>query len=216
MSVRALVAVGGLVTAILAVAFSPGGGREPVAQTLGIDPATLETGDLIFRRGQTLLSRLVLAGDTQSVYSHVGLLSMNGAYPVVIHIAPAGSAAGGDQTVVRAEPLADFIDPKRATAVAVLRLNSGRDSYVSSVVAAARRYERRGVSFDARFDLETDERMYCTELVWKAYLEAGIDLVEGVFGRLDTPFGGKSVLLPSSLLRSPHLREIASSEIDHH
>ena len=71
-------------------------------------------------------------------------------------------------------------------------------------------YVRDALPFDDRFNLESADRMYCTELVWRAYLKAGIDLVDGVFVRVQTPFGEGRYVLPSSLLNSRYLREIVS------
>ena len=88
--------------------------------------------------------------------------------------------------------------------------HAGARQYASLAASAACAYAREALSFDAGFDLDSEDRLYCTELVWRAYLQAGIDLVDSVFVRLETPFGRGSFLTLSSLLKSRYLREIVS------
>ena len=78
-SLRLTLAFGGAVLiALLAIPVATGDRQEPADPAFGLDTGLLETGDLIFRRGESIASRLVLLADTQSVYSHVGLLLMGG------------------------------------------------------------------------------------------------------------------------------------------
>ena len=201
-----------MLIALVVTAVATGDREETADPAFGFDSGQLETGDLIFRRGQSIASRLVLLADTLSVYSHVGLVLMDGSEPLVVHVVPAETA--NDLALVRVEPLVSFIGVKRASAISVRRLDHARAGhYASRAGAAASAYARKGLSFDGSFDLQSKERLYCTELVWRAYLEAGIDLVDGVFVPLETPFGTRSFLTLSSLLNSPHLREILSLPI---
>lgn len=196
-----------MLTAIMVAPVITGNSQEVVSPALDINTNLLETGDLIFRRGQSFTSHLVLLADTRSVYSHVGLLFVDGSDTLVIHVVPGESAR--DSAPVRMEPLTSFIAAQNASAVSVMRLEHARARHYSKQAAeVAYTYARIPLSFDSRFDLESKDQIYCTELVWRAYLEAGIDLVEGVFDRLETPFGIDNYLLPSSLLNSRYLREI--------
>ena len=205
----ALMLGGAVLTAIMATPVVTGDRQQVVGPAFGINTDLLETGDLIFRQGRSFTSHLVLLADTQSAYSHVGLLFVDGSDILVIHAAPGESA--GDSAPVRVEPLMSFIDAQHASAISIRRLEHSRARYYAKQAAeAAYFYAGVPLSFDARFDLESKDQVYCTELVWRAYLEAGIDLVEGVFDRLETPFGAGDYLLPSSLLNSRHLRELFS------
>jgi MoaA/NifB/PqqE/SkfB family radical SAM enzyme len=69
----------------------------------------------------------------------------------------------------------------------------------------ALRYARERRLFDGDFRLETPGRLYCSELVWRAFREAGIDLVEGRFSRLELPLRRGDFILPSAFTTSPHL-----------
>ena len=160
-----------------------------------IDPSGVSPGDLVFRRGRSMVSRAVLSIDGKSEYSHVGIVVSAGNPIRIVHaIPPEETNPGG----VIAEPLQSFLTPDLASAAAVYR---PRDSGIG-VRAAARawKYTRPRRPFDSDFDLSTPGAVYCTELIWRAYLDEGVDLV----GR-----GFKDrYLLPSRLLTSPELHLI--------
>ena len=162
------------------------------------EEARFTSGDLVFRRGRSLVSRVVLAVDGGSEYSHVGLVSVIGGQVWVLHAVPPEEPErkGG----VLAEPLSAFLAPDKATAAGLYR---PRDAGAAAVAeGAAWRFVRARVPFDSAFDLATSNEMYCTEMVWRAYREAGIDLAPPDPGRKE------KYLLPSRLLRSPDLRRI--------
>jgi uncharacterized protein YycO len=133
--------------------------------------------------------------DGRSEYSHVGIVASAGTSIEVVHAIPPEEGQPGG---VVAEPLESFLAPELAAAAAVYR---PRDSE-AGIRAAARawRYARPRRPFDSGFDLSTPDAVYCTELVWRAYLEEGVDLVGRDFH--------ERYLLPSRLLSSPELRLI--------
>ncbi len=156
------------------------------------------SGDLIFRRGRSLVSRVVLAVDGGSEYSHVGLVSVIGGEVWVLHETPPEEPEqkGG----ALAEPLSVFLASNKATAAALYRPCDARAAAIAE--RAAWRFVRARIPFDSAFDLSTSNEMYCTEMVWRAYREAGIDLAP------PDPSRNEKYLLPSRLLRSPDLRRI--------
>jgi len=156
------------------------------------------SGDLIFRRGRSLVSRAVLAVDGGSEYSHVGLVSVIDGQVWVLHEVPPEEPErkGG----ALAEPLSMFLAPGNATAAGLYRPADARAAAVAE--RAAWRFVRARIPFDSAFDLSTSGEMYCTEMAWRAYREAGIDLAPPDPGRKE------KYLLPSRLLRSPYLRRI--------
>lgn len=159
-----------------------------------MDSSTLVPGDLVFRRGRSMISRAVLSLDGESEFSHVAIaVSIANQIRVVHAIPPEGTDSGG----VIEEPLESFLIPELASAAALYR---PKDAAVGTRAAAtALRYARARTPFDSGFDLSTPDAMYCTELVWRAYLEAGADLIGGFHERY---------LLPSRLLMSPEFRLI--------
>ncbi len=68
------------------------------------------------------------------------------------------------------------------------------------------------IPFDDRFDTGNREAMYCTELIWRAYKSAGVDLAEGNWEFARNPVVQGRVLMPYRLSRSPRLAEAFTME----
>ena len=168
------------------------------AWRLRFESTEFAAGDVIFRRGRSLVSRVVLAADGGSEYSHVGLISLVDGKIWVLHAIPPEKPE--EQGGVVAEPLSAFLEPDKATAAGLYR---SRDHGAAlAAERAAWRFVRAHIPFDSSFDLSTPRELYCTEMVWRAYREGGIDLAPPVPGRQE------KYLLPSRILRSPYLRKI--------
>jgi hypothetical protein len=192
---------------------SPAGGnpkgRIPRSYAgVSIDASLLRSGDLIFREGRSRDSDMVMWFDRASPFSHVGLIEVAGDEVQVIHIVPGNRAKGLD--VALRESLKDFLAPTAAAAIAVYRVAPQHESVVAEAVLAASSYVERRVPFDDEFDTNQPDALYCTELVWRAYAEAGLDLIDGKLESLTFPLARGSYVLLSSLRSSPHLHEVLS------
>jgi len=163
----------------------------------------LHEGDLVFRRGRDLMSRLVLAGESGSQYSHVGLLVGRDSTWMVLHALPdEGNTPGG----VRLEALTTFLAPDKAAAWAVyahpeVRASSSGfhpDAYL-------------GRPFDATFMWSDDARLYCTELIVRAWSAMGV-AVEDQLTFLNAPLLAEPVLPPDALLYLEGLRLVHRAE----
>ncbi len=139
---------------------------------LRFEAADFASGDLIFRRGRSLVSRAVLAVDGGSEYSHVGLISVIAGQVWVLHTVPPEEPEQGGGAL--AEPLSVFLSPDNATAAGLYRASPLREPPLAE--RAAWRFVHAHIPFDSAFDISTPRELYCTELVWRAYREAGIDL----------------------------------------
>ena len=155
----------------------------------------LSTGDLIFRRMHGLASQYVDLLDREGEFSHVGMISVppNSDQVFVIHVQPE------NPSTVQQETIQDFLQGART--FAIYRLT---EAGAFADLAVSRAMEWLGErDFDLKFDLETDHTLYCTELVWKAYLYAGIDITGGELNHVNFPFlETKVVILPSSFFES--------------
>ena len=163
----------------------------------------METGDIIFRRVDGPTSQFIDLVDDQANYSHVGIVIVTDTGDVlIINVVPGEDSL----SVVQAEPFATFLEPALSFAIFRLHWEAG----VDGAIAADWAYSLVGkISFDIKFDLETDDELYCTELVWKAYSAAGIDLVGGSFDELSFPFlDGNQYILPSRLMSSDYLYQL--------
>lgn len=166
----------------------------------------VKNGDLVFRKGRSIASRVVLITDRASSYSHVGVIYMLNEIPYVIHTVPDESENGIDY--VKMEKLSVFFSSEKASRGSVFRL---KEQYMNSAKLAAltaKSYFDDKIVFDDAFDLKSENKLYCTELVWKAYQKVGIDLIQGKFDKLFLPFVKGFIILPSSLLNSFYLEEI--------
>ena len=164
-------------------------------------------GDLAFRRGSGLMSRVVLAAGKDGVYSHVGMLRRIDGEWHVIHAVPDEPDFDGDVDRVKVEPLTRFFAADKAVRGAVMRLE-GDSLAACQASLEALLVAERGTLFDHRYDLADTSEMYCTELVDFAYRKVGIDLAEGRISRLEIPAFGGVYLLPGDLAANRALRVI--------
>jgi hypothetical protein len=167
----------------------------------------------VARRGRGVFSDLFRkVGGVESPYSHVGIVHLEGGEAGVIHTVASELTGRG---YVRIEPLREFIGEDSADAAALYRPQDASPEALRGAVRAALKLAAARVPFDTRFDLETEDRLYCTELVYLAFRRAGVKLVEeGQLVPLDLAGGGEPlmILTMDGLLRSEGLRLIWTSE----
>jgi hypothetical protein len=101
------------------------------------------------------------------------------------------------------ELLQDVISPDRASGAAIYRVEGLSTVTINRVCQTAREYFRQAFPFDDKFELSTPESLYCTELVWRAYAAAGVQLWDC------SSTSSKKYLLPADLIRSGKLRRVA-------
>jgi hypothetical protein len=173
-----------------------------------IDTSLLKDGDVIFRRGTSFISNMVLMADEESPYSHTGIIKIIDSSYYVVHSVPAENLGEKDKTKI--ESLTDFLIRDRATAIAIYRLNLENDVIPRGAANIAAKFAKQNIPFDSDFNLTDDSRLYCTELVWKSYLFAGIDLLDNTFDNIDIPLSEGPYILPGTLLKSKYLKLIYS------
>lgn len=176
---------------------------DEIAIQISIDERLLQDGDVILRRGTDVVSRAILTSDTGSNYSHVGLIMMQHNQAYVLHAIPAEAVGEGDK--VKVEPLAVFISPGRSLAVAVLRLKNNAKARGKLAVDYAQ--SRIGAPFDFSFDGKDENNLYCTELVWRAYEAAGVQIVNAT-RLISVPMLASNVVPPSAIYKTATFQEI--------
>ncbi|MEA3495201.1 MAG: YiiX/YebB-like N1pC/P60 family cysteine hydrolase [Bacteroidota bacterium] len=169
----------------------------------------LQNGDLIFRRGRSLASYFVLANDKSSHYSHVGIIYKRNKQPFVIHVVPGESK--GKPDYVKMEKITGFLTQKKASRYAICRLKNSSLEKGKQASETAEIYYKKKLIFDNNYDIKT-ENLFCTELVWKAYKIAGIDLIRGKFDEVNFPGFRKPMIMPGSLLNSNYIKLLYSSD----
>ncbi|MCK9421589.1 MAG: hypothetical protein M0Q38_03230 [Bacteroidales bacterium] len=164
-------------------------------------------GDLVFRRGRSVESFAVYLADRNRDFSHIGLVVMDHGKPYVIHAVPGES--GEKISLVSKEPIQRFLDGSKASHWAVYRSRFSI-SKLHLVAIKALEFCNRKTEFDNDYDLTTDSRLYCTELVLKAYQAAGIEPGKYPLSELRFVVGIKKILFPSAFIRSPDFFRVCS------
>ncbi|TYZ06462.1 YiiX family permuted papain-like enzyme [Hymenobacter lutimineralis] len=140
----------------------PGRNRHRAELTTLLISLKLHQGDLIFHTSQSAQSRAIQLA-THSPYSHCGMLfRQGGEWQVLEAVQPVGIT-----------PLEKWIIRGKGGHFVVKRL---RDAEQVLTPEALRRLKRagqqyRGKDYDQYFGW-SDERIYCSELLWKMYQQA--------------------------------------------
>lgn len=170
--------------------------RAPIAQ-----PADLQPGDVVFIGVDGAFWAEMASASSLPAhrFGHVGIAARDerGAL-VIVH---AGGAPDRGSAPVLAVPFVEFA--AEADRVGIYRLNGSRETR-EAAARTALSYARAGLQFDGDFSLETRERLYCTELVWRAFNAAGADTVP-----LPSVMAGKSVVTLADLETSALLAQTA-------
>ena len=159
--------------------------------------ATAQEGDVIFigdDGGWAFLGAAVSKTDKR--YGHVGVV-MVGADG--LDVIDAGGHPFAPEATVERQPIADFLKPAERLGLYRPTLKpADLKTYLAALTAAD------GTLFDHKFSLETEDRVYCTEYVWRALSAAlGTDSVPS-----KTEWNGKLVISLEDLQTSPHLTPV--------
>jgi len=166
----------------------------------------LEPGDILLRRGRSLVSSVVLQAGPDSAYSHAGIVvEQNGHFLVVEADPEAGSRAGG----VVITPVERFLSQEYTAAWKLLRFRAADRAIPRAAARAALAYAGR--PFDGAFRLDSDDSLYCTELVWRSYLAAGVNLLTQPPRSVQFGLLHLEIIAPGDLERSPRLAAVLAA-----
>jgi hypothetical protein len=163
-------------------------------------------GDLVFRRTESFTSRVVLACDPEAVFSHVGMVYKTHNQVFVIHAVPGGHSSRNKQPL-KCEPLESFLKDDLAIDYRICHIRPEHQMAANAAAEHAYTFFARGYLFDHDFDLATEQALYCTELVWKAYRKAGLELL----GEADfslAPFSKTPIIYPSAFVECQYFTSI--------
>jgi hypothetical protein len=181
---------------------------EPVAVT------SLREGDIVFTGSEHGQGSAIMAA-TGSVFTHCGVVFLHDGKPMVIEAVHP----------VRVTGLREFIGRAKPPAIAVKRLKKPLDA---AEAAKAREWAAAqiGRPYDLRFQWG-DEHLYCSELVWKIFARAGVELckpravreyrldhpkvralITERFGSMENLAMEEKVVAPSDLVTSPLLEDV--------
>lgn len=161
------------------------------------DTTGLRDGDLLFRLGNGPESRLVTTA-SRGVYSHVGIVTRVGGQWMAVHAVPGENGDRNGPDTLKCEPIAEFFRPGRAVAGAVARI-ACPDSTAHAAAVYALEKVRARVLFDHHYRMTDTTELYCTELVYLAYLHQGVDLTGCRESIASFPVSGERYIFPSDL-----------------
>ena len=177
--------------------------------SLEISKLNLQSGDLIFRRGTSVESQIVLLTDQNSEYSHVVMIYKIYGKLFVIHTVPKVDDA--DPGYIKLESIDEFLSEGKAARLAVYRLFQNSSEKINIASSYAYNCYIKNYRFDNNYDLVSDKKLYCTELIWKAYKHAGIDLVYNRLKNINIIVTSRTMIMPSSIIESKLLKKIYSN-----
>jgi len=195
-----------IAVAIIGVfAFFIAGCEQKPLFSFEVDETLLREGDIAFRRGSSIASRVVLAAEEEGGYSHIGIVVGDSSGWQIIHAVPGETDKNYPTEIIKKETLSQFFAPDRAVAGAIFRLDTTETIALMAAQKAKMLFERK-LLFDHKYDLEDSTKMYCTELLYFVYKCAGVDISEG--RRNSFPALQNEFLLPGDILANRKLIQI--------
>jgi len=163
-----------------------------------INISLIHNGDLVLRRGRSTESYAVFLADNNAEFTHVGIISIENKIPFVIHAVP------HTNKVIKKELLLTFLDKSNTSQFAIYRTSFGN---IDKVVKEAELFYQKKYEFDTEYNLDTDSKLYCTELIQKAFKNAGISLKLKV-KEFDYVVGKHNIIFPSEFTKAPIFNRI--------
>lgn len=124
----------------------------------------LKDGDLVLRLNNDPSSDLIRRFNRKDKsFSHAGMILIENGKPFVYHMITGSENPGGK---MKRESLESFADRKQNSAIGFYRYDfSEKERYQANTML--KELFRLGISFDTILDLNTDNRMYCAEMISK-------------------------------------------------
>lgn len=169
------------------------------------DTLALQTGDIIFRTGESLESKTVTSVDKKSIYSHVGMVLWHDGQWCVLHAVPNERTTKSEKDSVKLEPIGVFFRSDRAAHGCICRMEQTPADTMKLLQEGKALYQRH-LLFDKAFDDQDSTEFYCSELVWFLYRKSlDVDLTQG--RRHDLPLF-PPIIFCSDIKAYPELMEI--------
>ena len=123
-------------------------------------------GDLVVRLGDDFISdRIRYLSTTDHSYSHAGIVVMHSDTKMICNIYPDDNVPGAD--TVRYDPIDSFLNRRTNLTCALYRYELS-ESEKQNFEDELNSYHKNKIHFDKKYDLTTDDKMYCSEMIYKA------------------------------------------------
>jgi hypothetical protein len=129
----------------------------------------LKDGDLVLRLNHDPSSRFIKEFNRHDKsYSHAGIVFFENGYPYIFHAISGDESPNGK---LKKDSLVKFCNPGKNIAFAIYRYNLNPEE-TKKAKSLVYDWFSKGVRFDHSFNLKSDDRMYCSEMVSKALMRA--------------------------------------------
>lgn len=160
----------------------------------------IATGDLILRTGNDFTSQSLRSlNQRDQSYSHCGIASIENDSVFVYH------SLGGDwnpDQKIRRDPIEVFGEPYSNRGIGIYRFPLST-SEIENLMITVKKLHDMGIMFDMKFDLKSNDHMYCAEFVYKSF-------IMGTHGKLAFPtshIGAFSFVGVDDIFLQPQCRE---------
>ena len=137
----------------------------------------LKNGDLALRCGTSIESHIVVGVNGENgPYSHIGIVVEKDGQWFVAHAVP-GENRRGEPEYLKLDSIQVYYGRDRAKLGCIMRVTDDSTACRQATDYALWAVGAKKV-FDNSYDWEDTTQLYCTEMVQRAYLHAGIDLAE--------------------------------------
>lgn len=127
--------------------------------------STLHTGDIALRTGNDATSNILRQLNLRDkTFSHCGIVAVINGYPFVYH--NIGGESNPNQSM-RLDSAARFFNEKDNNLIGFLRMKLN-DAEKKQLLDSVQSWYHAQLQFDMDFDIHTEDKMYCSEMVVKA------------------------------------------------
>lgn len=182
---------------------------EVAPQGVDLPMEDFQVGDIVFRRGESIASQVVLFNDPEGKYSHVGMIAQGDSGLIVVHALPGSHPTQPGVDLVRAETLYEFFAPENAISGMVVRMPLN-DMQRSELSRRALLKVKQQTDFDNSYDCQDTTKLYCTELLQLLYSHVGVNLSEGRTTKIYTLGSNSGFIMPADIYRNSQLKTIFS------
>lgn len=168
--------------------------KNALSSALLPDTLQLRNGDMVFRKGRSNLSHIIMTIHPGE-FSHTGILFKSKDGWSVIHASENDDNGGREEVTVVS--LSQFISGAKGIGIARVKCTSRQ---AGTATRAALKMASDKIPFDAGYDLTDTTKVYCTEMVYLAYKTAGINLLKTI--PLNRPAMFSDYLFPEDLWKN--------------
>jgi hypothetical protein len=130
-----------------------------------LDTGRLQSGDIVVRLGNDITSNMLAQMNTRDKrFSHIGFCFKENNQWIVYHSLGAES---GDNQYLRRDALVQFFNAENNLSIGIAFTKFDTSQRVAIYKKVKQWYDAK-IPFDMAFELETDDKLYCSEMVAKA------------------------------------------------